>query len=178
MDFQIAEQVGRCIPQPRRYLGRRSGQRCCMAGCATDLSEESAAGVVMEVAPPGTVVDGVGGAGIRINNANLITSLDVPRFVALKCVMSSGVALMRQFAGRPKPPVPSLPSSPGSGRSCVNASLLTPCSTLYASPAKITSDLFCAFQPKRLIVPSLPLWLKVPLVPNAPAFAARVVQQG
>src|SRR5580704_1602831 len=28
------------------------------------------------------------------------------------------------------------------------------------------SDLFCAFQPKRLIVPSLPLWLKVPATPK------------
>src|SRR5271166_101575 len=28
------------------------------------------------------------------------------------------------------------------------------------------SDLFCAFQPNRLIVPSLPLWLKVPETPK------------
>src|SRR6516162_7022516 len=28
------------------------------------------------------------------------------------------------------------------------------------------SDLFCAFQPKRLMVPSLPLWLKVPAMPK------------
>src|ERR1700722_3224360 len=28
------------------------------------------------------------------------------------------------------------------------------------------SDLFCAFQPKRLMVPSLPLWLKVPATPK------------
>src|ERR1700722_8077361 len=28
------------------------------------------------------------------------------------------------------------------------------------------SDLFCAFQPKRLMVPSLPLWLKVPEMPK------------
>src|SRR6202451_1595296 len=28
------------------------------------------------------------------------------------------------------------------------------------------SDLFCAFQPKRLMVPSLPLWLKAPLTPK------------
>src|SRR5882757_5140680 len=28
------------------------------------------------------------------------------------------------------------------------------------------SDLFCAFQPKREIVPSLPLWLKVPEMPR------------
>src|SRR5579863_2990953 len=28
------------------------------------------------------------------------------------------------------------------------------------------SDLFCAFQPKRLIVPSLPLWLKEPEMPR------------
>src|SRR5580700_3780836 len=28
------------------------------------------------------------------------------------------------------------------------------------------SDLFCAFQPKRLILPSLPFWLKVPEMPK------------
>src|SRR5579859_1987895 len=28
------------------------------------------------------------------------------------------------------------------------------------------SDLFCAFQPKRLMVPSLPLWLKSPAIPK------------
>src|SRR5579863_1623938 len=28
------------------------------------------------------------------------------------------------------------------------------------------SDLFCAFQPKRVIVPSLPLWLKLPATPT------------
>src|SRR6516162_7932887 len=42
-----------------------------------------------------------------------------------------------------------------------------PISTLYASPANITSDLFCAFQPKRVMVPSLPLRLGYPEIPRA-----------
>ena len=50
--------------------------------------------LLMEVAPPGTVVDGVGGAVRRMKIANFTTSLDVPRLSALKCVVSSGVPLM------------------------------------------------------------------------------------
>ncbi len=52
-----------------------------------------------------------------------------------------------------------------SSRSDWKSSLEMPISTLYASPEKISSDLFCAFQPKRAIVPSLPLRLTVVLLP-------------
>jgi hypothetical protein len=41
-----------------------------------------------------------------------------------------------------------------SSRFCGKRSLLTPISTLYASPENINKDLFCAFQPNRVIVPS------------------------
>src|SRR5436305_1246135 len=79
----------------------------------------------IDVAPPGTVVDGVGGARRRMNIANCTVSLNVATDVVLKFVWSSGVALTRHAAGRPL-----TWSSPGSGRSCVNSSLLTPISTL------------------------------------------------
>src|ERR1700688_2944635 len=46
------------------------------------------------------------------------------------------------------------------------SSLVTPISTFDASPANIIKDLFCAFQPKRVMVPSLPLLLRVPLIPS------------
>jgi len=45
--------------------------------------------------------------------------------------------------------------------------LVTPISTFSASPAKISRDLFCAFQPKRVIVPSFQLVLKTP--PTTPS---------
>ena len=130
-------------------------QRRSVANGAADGAEQVAA-VVDEVDPPGTVADAVGGASSRMNMANCTVSLSVPMAVVLKLVRSSGVALMRHCTGSPTP-VETPPSSPGSGRSCVKSSLLTPISTLYASPAKISSDLFCAFHPKRLMVPSLPL---------------------
>src|ERR1700755_2852402 len=44
-------------------------------------------------------------------------------------------------------------------------SLVMPSSTLYASPANWVIDLFCAFQPKRLIVPSFGLLLVTPRMP-------------
>ncbi len=46
---------------------------------------------------------------------------------------------------------------PVSSRSFWNSSFEMPISTLYASPENISSDLFCAFQPNRATVPSLPL---------------------
>src|SRR5580700_1335112 len=79
----------------------------------------------MEAAPPGVFVEGVGWSRNRMNNANPTTSLAVPRVVVLKLVWSSGVGLIRQLGGKPV-----VISSPGSGRSCVKASLLTPISTL------------------------------------------------
>jgi len=59
-----------------------------------------------------------------------------------------------------------------SSRAVGNWSLVIPISTLYASPAKIASDLFCAFQPKRVIVPSFPLRLGMPPIPIGPRRAA------
>src|SRR5262245_44729336 len=59
-----------------------------------------------------------------------------------------------------------------------------PISTLYASPEKRRSDLFCAFQPSRVIVPSLPLRLGRPAMPRellaAPlaAWLARIALSG
>ena len=41
-----------------------------------------------------------------------------------------------------------------------------PISTLYASPENTISDLFCAFQPKRVIVPSLPVRFGRPEMPR------------
>ena len=49
----------------------------------------------------------------------------------------------------------------------MNASLVMPISTLYASPENTSIEWFCAFQPNREIVPSLPLRLKRPLMPSA-----------
>src|SRR5437660_7020798 len=47
----------------------------------------------IDVAPPGTVVDGVGGARKRMNIANCTVSLSVAMEVVLKFVWSSGVGL-------------------------------------------------------------------------------------
>ena len=48
----------------------------------------------------------------------------------------------------------------------MNASLVIPISTLYASPEKISRDGFCAFQPNRPMRPSLPFRLTRPLMPK------------
>ena len=93
-------------------------------------------------------VVGVGGAERRINAAKLTTSESAP----VTLVKSSGVALNAH-------PVTST-------RSFGKASFDTPCSTLYASPEKIKSDLFWAFQPKRVTVPSLPEVFNLPPIPN------------
>src|SRR3954447_26685634 len=86
---------------------------------------------------------GVGGASNLMKFANA-TASDVtsPGGPDVKLVWSSGVALNIQPAVSP--------------RFCGKASFVTPCSTLYASPEKISRDLFCAFQPKRVMVPALP----------------------
>src|SRR5262249_34893484 len=80
--------------------------------------------LLIEVEPPGVVVDGVGAARKRMNMAKATVSLITPAPTPSKCVMSSGVALIRQLAGRP-----AFCPSPGSERSCPNSSLETPCST-------------------------------------------------
>src|SRR6266849_4002629 len=60
--------------------------------------------VLMEVAPPGVVVDGVGCARSRMNIAKpTVSAMVVPVLpTPSKCVMSSGVGLnARHAAGRP-----------------------------------------------------------------------------
>src|SRR5258705_10632442 len=109
----------------------------------------------------GVVGAGTGSDDKRENAAKLTVSDEKSEAglplvsVGDRMVLSSGVPLNWQFGSV--------------SRSLGKSSLVTPCSTLYASPAKISSDLFCAFQPKRVIVPSLPLVLKRPAIP-APLF--------
>src|SRR3954470_18694389 len=79
------------------------------------------------------LVVAAGGAERRMNAANSTVS---PASPVTGSVASSGVALYWQPAAV--------------ARSLGKSSLETPCSTLYASPAKMSSDLFCAFQPKRV----------------------------
>src|SRR5262245_59708390 len=105
---------------------------------------------LIDVAPPGMVSDGVGGARNRMKNANLVGPLMASAgSVASVSVVSFGTVANWQVGS--------------SSRSWMKSSLEIPCSTLYASPAKMRSDLFCAFQPNRVIVPSLPEWLGSPV---------------
>src|ERR1700693_2781042 len=97
---------------------------------------------------------GGGGASIRMKSANASMSERTAVFeggveAGVKLSVSSGVALKRQ---------------PGvSSRSWGESWVEIPISTLYASPANMIRDLFCAFHPKRVIVPSFPLVLTLPL---------------
>src|SRR6516225_12171394 len=126
---------------------------------------------------------GVGGASIRMKLAKASMSertavLEGGVEAGVKLSVSSGVALKIQ---------------PGvSSRSWGKSWFVTPISTLYASAANLRRDLFCAFQPKRVIVPSFALRFALPLrcalawpeMPN-PAFAdvlafmfARIAESG
>src|SRR5271165_7517269 len=99
---------------------------------------------------------GAGGASIRMKLANASMSemtavfeLPVVAGVGVKLSVSSGVGLKRQ---------------PGvSSRSCGKSWFVIPISTLYASLANIRRDLFCAFHPKRVMVPSFALRFTFPL---------------
>src|SRR5512142_886164 len=108
-------------------------------------------------------VAGVGGAESSIARSKLMRSDDRSETVcpaagvAVKSVLSSGVGLMSKQPAR---------FVELSCRSFGKLTLETPCSTLYASPAKISSDLFCAFQPKRLVVPSPVARFRIPLMPS------------
>ena len=128
--------------------------------------------ILAKVARPfsldGVAGAGVGGASIRMKLAKASMSemtavfeLPVAAGVGVKLSVSSGVALKRQ---------------PGvSSRSCGNSWFVTPISTLYASLANMRRDLFCAFHPKRVMVPSFALRFTFPLrcafacpeIPNA-----------
>src|SRR5215467_8917209 len=109
---------------------------------ADDVDEDVGAAGALEPA-------GVGGSSIRMKAAKLVTSSEMPdaRLTPLdwsvKLVLLSGKLLNWQFGL--------------SSRSFGKPRLVTPCSTLYASAANIHKDLFCAFQPNRVMVPSLPL---------------------
>src|SRR4029079_19522537 len=94
-------------------------------------------------------VVGCGSDDRRMNAANIVVSAAPPVVVS---VASSGFELNTQ------------PET--AERSLLNSSFDTPCSTLYASPANTSSDLFCAFQPNRVTVPSLPLRLSSPPTPQ------------
>src|SRR5580704_1710075 len=80
--------------------------------------------LAMELAPPGFVVEGVGGARRRMNIANCTTSLGTAESGdAVILVPSSGVGLILHSRGRP----PRCASS-GLARSFWNNSLVTPIS--------------------------------------------------
>src|SRR5580698_154988 len=82
--------------------------------------------LAMDAAPPGLLVDGVGGASRRMNIANCTTSLGTAgNCVEIKLVVSSGVGFSLQLAGRPP-----LRASSGLARSFWKSSLVTPISTL------------------------------------------------
>src|ERR1700722_1098827 len=99
---------------------------------------------------------GVGGASMRMKSANASMSertavFELPEVegAGVKLTVSSGVGLKRQ---------------PGvSSRSCGKSWFEIPISTLYASPANMSKDLFCAFHPKRVMVPSFALRFTFPL---------------
>ena len=97
---------------------------------------------------------GVGGALSLMKRAKFITSDAAADALPLpaRLVKSSGDGLNTQ-------PDTAL-------RSFGNSSFEMPCSTLYASPAKISRLLFCAYHPKRVTVPSLPIVLNFPEMPN------------
>src|SRR5262249_34098591 len=93
---------------------------------AQPMELNAALPLVMDVVPPGLVVEGVGGASKRINTANCATSLGTAEFGdAVKFMPSSGVGFSVQFAGSP----PRMASS-GLARSFEKSSLVTPISTL------------------------------------------------
>src|SRR5580692_9082678 len=79
---------------------------------------------------------GVGGARKRIKAEKTVTSSYSAVPVKLKLKMSCGLAVGEQLGV--------------SSRSLGNTRLVMPISTLYASPEKVVSDLFCAFHPKRV----------------------------
>ena len=156
----VDEKVGVKI---RRLIGKRSAW--AGRGAARDLCAVVNEGVwqwtqpiLAKVTRPFSL-DGVasaGGASIRMKLAKASMSEMTAVFeapgvagVGVKLSVSSGVALKRQ------PDV--------SSRSCGNSWLVIPISTLYASPANMRRDLFCAFHPKRVMVPSFALRFTFPL---------------
>src|SRR6266404_1193084 len=125
----------------------------------------------MEAAPPGVSGEGVGAARKRWKKANLSIAL----IASSGCAASTVVTLLGTCVNW---------HDAVSLRSVWNSSLVIPISTLYASPENNSSDLFCAFHPKRAMVPSLPLWFVRPEMPSAPlriallAWFARITLSG
>src|SRR5215471_11356333 len=111
------------------------------------------------------VVDAVAGAGIGGAESRMKL---VNNWIA-------GVASAAVTAARLNPSFGVVaPWQAGSSlRSVGKMSLLIPISTLYASAANSSADLFCAFHPNRAIVPSLPLRFVVPeiVLPVTTTFA-------
>src|SRR5712692_3951672 len=106
-------------------------------------------------------VVGVGGAKNRMNPAKLRTSDDIWLAVPVVPPGGSGLTMLVESSGV------GLNSQPGAvSRSFGKFSLDTPCSTLYASPAKMSKDLFCAFHPKRVTAWSFPVRFKRPKIPR------------
>src|SRR6266851_1370627 len=102
---------------------------------------------------------GVGAALSLMKAAKLTVSEDI--WLAVPVVLPLEVVRLVESSGV------GLKTQPGTAeRSLPKTSLATPCSTLYASPAKMSSDLFCAFHPKRVIVPSFPAVLNFPKIPR------------
>jgi hypothetical protein len=105
-------------------------------------------------------IAGVGGASKRMNRAKLVVS-GLLSDTVLPLLIASTVLTVS--SGR------------GLGEHCGealefrllgNKSLVTPSSTLYASPANISMDMFCAFHPNRVIFPVLPLRLNCAEMPS------------
>src|SRR5437762_11758416 len=94
----------------------------------------------IESAPPGEVVDGVGGARKRWKKANFSTPFSPAGVVVTVVSVKSLGTVANWQAGLVS-------------RSLWNTSFEIPISTLYASPEKISRDLFWAFHPNLVRVP-------------------------
>jgi len=106
----------------RRDRGITGRERGRVTEGATDAAEQLLP-FAMDVAPPGVSGEGVGGARKRMKNENFSMSLIASRAAgAVVSVMLFGTVANWQLGV--------------SSRSVWNSSLVTPCSTLYASPEK------------------------------------------
>ena len=154
----VDEKVGVKI---RRLIGKRSAR--AGRGAARDLCARGKRGhMAVDTTNPcksdASVLAGRGsecGWGqhphevTSMSEMTAVFELPVVAGVGVKLSVSSGVALKEQ---------PSV-----SSRSCGNSWFVMPISTLYASPANMRRDLFCAFHPKRVMVPSFALRFTFPL---------------
>src|SRR5437899_9717515 len=107
--------------------------------------------LLIEVAPPGMFVEGVGGARNRWKKANFSIALNPAGVVSTAVSVTLLGTVTNWQLGF-------------CSRSCWNSSLVMPISTLYASPENSNRDWFWAFQPNLAIVPSLPLLFVLPVI--------------